>query len=316
MKEFILMALLCIATHGMMAVDTRCVITGTVVERRTLEPFAGIDVLLDGKRVGVTNTHGAFVIEGPDAGDHLVSAIIPEWGTYSAQVHCLLGATNDVRILAWPTAMANISGILAHYALDGNGIDDGPNGWHGTLEGAEPTEDRAGLADRALRFTGATLGVAVPHQARLNKLPLTLSCWIKMDVSCQSNCAFIGKYLVPNGDGWCVFLSDDRFGGGYFTEFFRNSTRSHGAASRDGSWHHIVYTMDSTAGVLYVDDARLPQVVAFKHTVVETENTEPFCIGRTTTLLGEEGFSGAIDDVYLFDHVLSDEERLLLTHAP
>lgn len=304
------------ATHDMMAVDAKCVITGTVVERRTLEPFAGIDVLLDGKRVGVTNAHGAFEIEGLDAGDHLVSAIIPEWGTYSAQVHCLWGVTNDVRILAWPNAMANIRGILAHYALDGNGIDDGPNGWHGMLEGAEPTEDRAGLAYRALRFTGATLGVVVPHQPRLNKLPLTLSCWIKMDASCPPNCAFIGKYLVPNGDGWSVFLSDDRFGGGYFTEFFHNSTRSESARSRDTLWHHVVYSMDSTSGTLYVDGRHASEIVVFRHAVVETENTEPFCIGRTPTLLKEEGFHGAIDDVYLFDHVLSDEERLLLTHAP
>lgn len=265
---------------------------------------------------GGTNAHGAFEIEGLDVGDHLVSATIPEWGTYSVQIHCQEGSANVVRILAWPNAMANIRGILAHYALDGNGVDDGQNGWHGVLEGTEPTEDRSGQAHRALRFTGATLGVAVPHQARLNKLPLTLSCWIKKDPQCPSNGAFIGKYLVPNGDGWCVFLSDDRIAGGYFTEFFRNSTRSEAAVSRDTLWHHVVYSMDSTSGTLYVDGRHASEIVVFRHAVVETENREPFCIGRTTTLLKEEGFQGAIDDVYLFDHVLSEEERLLLSHAP
>jgi len=313
MRPFFCIALLFLTVlQPAAATDTRCTIVGTVVERRTHEPFAGIDVLLDGILAARTNANGEFEIKEVPVGDHNVTAKVPEWGVYSTRLHCEAGAPNVVRIVAWPNTQVNISGILAHYALDGNGADDGPNGWHGELDGAESAEDRFGFVHSALRFTGAKLGVVVQHQARLNKLPLTLSCWIKKDPQCPANCAFIGKYLVPKGDGWSIFLSDDRMGGGYFTEFFQNSTRSHAAMSRDTMWHHVVYTMDSTAGVLYVDDARIPQIVAFNHKVVESSNTEPFCIGRTPTLLTEQGFKGVIDDVYLFDHVLSDEERRIL----
>jgi hypothetical protein len=284
-------------------------ISGRVLERRSHEPFENVAVEVRGVATVYTSATGSFRIPNVQGGLHVMVAHIPEWGDFRLSFMCTGDTSIDV--VCWPTAPVDIKGVLAHYTLDGNGADDGPDGHHGENLGAVPTTDRYGLDGHAMHFDGRS-AIEVPHIERFNQLPLSMSCWIKVDAACDPIAMYIGKYYHPSGDGWCAFLEYGHAVGGYFTQKFGNSSRAQAMFTKDEKWHHIVVTMDTTVTSLYVDGVRISYVIGYASTLKQSSTTAPFRIGSLISSMGTRGLVGSIDDVYIIDHTLTEVEIALL----
>lgn len=316
MKPFLLApSLLLIAAILCPALALPCVaggsaaLFGRVVEKRTHEPFLGVVVELAGTSYWTkTDAQGQFELRNVEAGAYRVVVRIPEWGDFERYVWLQSDSTSNIDVVVWPGLHSDMEGVLAYYPMDGTAEDVGPNVWSGVNNGGTPAIDRNGKSGGAMHFDGRTQRIEVAHRDRLNELPLSVAFWVQAESNVVDPSMWLGKYLHPGGDGWCVFYEYNRICAGYFSDTFRNSARSHAGYSAEGKWHHVVVTMDTLGTVIHFDDARVPQVVAYTSTLTPSKNTEPMYIGYLNSRLSTPGLKGSIDDFYVFDHVLSDEE--------
>src|SRR5207237_268558 len=86
------------------------------------------------------------------------------------------------------------SGLVAHYALNGDAKDKSGNGLHGAFVSTTPIRDRFGKKDRALYFNGLSDRVICGNLSQFNfSGSFTLSAWMKMSGT-QFNQYLVAKY--------------------------------------------------------------------------------------------------------------------------
>jgi len=194
-------------------------------------------------------------------------------------------------------------GLLASYPFNGNAIDASGNGKNGTVYGATLTADRFGNANSAYSFNGTNNYIATTLD-NLAGSELTIAYWFKGNnpqsaVRQQDG----GNYVVA---GWSIpplhLLSNDgTTGNGLALDATSGST------VKDGNWHHVVMTwkQNTTNGFKsYLDGALVAQRNSANVPIPEI-NT-PVLIG---SYLGTGEFTnGALDDVYIYNRVLSPSD--------
>jgi Concanavalin A-like lectin/glucanases superfamily len=203
------------------------------------------------------------------------------------------------------------NGLAAYYPLDGNAIDASGNGMNGTVAGATLTTDRFGSAKSAYQFSGSNW-IQLPDQI-LPVLPseLTLSAWVfagnppftvqqqLMDLTTRrGECGFT---ILPDSSGSWVF----------------------GVHLQSAGWQNIQSPVTPNAWTHLAGTFKQGQYIQFwvNGTLVQS-NSIP---GDTLfTLPGYElnsalgiydwapgpylGFTGAMDDVRIYNRALSSEE--------
>lgn len=75
------------------------------------------------------------------------------------------------------------SGLIAHWELDDNALDSGPNMFHGTANGPVAANDRFGNPNSAYQFNGTSAFVALPTVFTTPPSTVTFSAWFKVPVS-------------------------------------------------------------------------------------------------------------------------------------
>jgi serine/threonine protein kinase len=224
-----------------------------------------------------------------------------------------------IRIAKGPPNL--MDGLLARYGLDGDAKDSSGNGLDGTVNNATPAKDRFGRENRALSFNGLDSSVAIPHHASLNTLPLSISVWFQ---TTAVSGGLVGKYEASNWNGyqvsfqeatgavwpWYVGPSRDVIGGYHAPGETNPNPRFESGPLNDGTWHHVVFTVDDSGGALFVDGA-LRATKAWRGQPAAVTNSLPLMIGE---YLGATNgsFKGLIDDVAIYGRVLSPEEVSLL----
>ena len=145
-------------------------------------------------------------------------------------------------------------GLVSWWSGDGNTIDIGAAGNHGTLEGTATFA--AGLVGEAFSFDGAVENfVRVPNAPSLEPADVTVEGWVRSDGTPGQF-----KYVAAKGAQGCevasyAFYTGDT-GGLFFyvsdgTEFVRSPDA--GVDIWDGEWHHIAGSYDGQLVKLYVD---------------------------------------------------------------
>jgi len=224
-------------------------------------------------------------------------------------------------ILSPATALA---ALVAEYNFSGNPNDSSGNALHGTNNGAALTIDRFGNASSAYSFDGSAT-IEVPHNPLLNATTgeWSMSAWIK---STQ------GEYILGMGGTttgapprYSYFLgafppgSGGRVGAGAWCCDGGEHMTAHAdsAIILDGQWHHIVGTIKNNDNAkLYVDGNLVATDDPSSGTGPWNINVvAPFWIGDVKDAAGGP-FVGVIDDVRLFNHVLSESEVAALYAAP
>ena len=201
-------------------------------------------------------------------------------------------------------------GLVAEYLFNGNALDTSGNGNNATNVTAILTTDRFGNQDRAYDFSDGGM-IVVPDSPSLNpSKEITISCFAKLERApapyTYENCILRKAYNMDAGYIFSMGSSDIelRLDGpglnGSVVLIYK------GSGSLVGSWHHIAasYSSLTKEGKIYLDGNLIMKTnnVSYSFT-----NTGKFLtIG--TRYYDPWFFPGSIDNLRIYNRVLSDEE--------
>lgn len=203
------------------------------------------------------------------------------------------------------------AGLVGYWPFDGSFDDASGNGNHASNQGASLVPDRFGRPDRAVEVgLGRYLRVADSPSLALTQA-FSVAVWIRRDAANYAFAAFVGKdyntaFAVgvysnsdqcPDPDAYrpVVVKVGDRSG------YFDNASFD----CATGEWRHVAVTYDGAAGEmrLYVDGV---PVETRSHHGTLAVSTSPLGIGRDGRW--NDCFEGLLDEIYLYDRVLSETE--------
>jgi hypothetical protein len=215
-------------------------------------------------------------------------------------------------LAASPPMGADLSdGLVAHYPLDANALDRTANHLDGIVNGATPTSDRFGAADRACAFDGMDDEITIPGTENLNFSSggFTLCAWIALTGPNADKCV-VGKHACGTPNGYFLGVTANK------PVFLVGSTdyskeRIYGPPLQaDAAWHFVVGVYDGQIQYLYVDG----QLVAAQALNYDYTTSTLLKIGNlspgTTSCAGSYGmyFGGKVDDVRIYNRALSASE--------
>jgi len=215
-------------------------------------------------------------------------------------------------------------GLVAYYPFNGNADDQSGNGHDGTVYGATLTSDRFGAAGSAYLFDGIDDYICVDYASAFQLPVITISAWVlpTIDLSAATSVATIvgrGEDLVtdraafnllvahpaaPWANGVAVLYEssgggDQAFGTDVYPEM--------------GKWTHIVASRAADGLLSIYSDGSL--IGQWPSTVQPATNCfQDLLIGAywyvptPATAVITNFFTGAIDDVMIFNRALSPDE--------
>lgn len=264
----------------------------------------------------------------------LVKGIFPNTKYYvRAYAITNIGTAYGNQIEFTTTTDADITtGLVAYYPFNGNANDLSGNNNNGTVSGATLTTDRSGTASKAYSFNGTDNYVSVPHNSSLSasSTQLTISAWVKVNQftgSPNKAACILEKASGTSGD-WGLHYQDFdadnsieklRFGG--YT-WYSNTILMQGLHTSTvpalNQWVHIVYTVDRNSGTKYYINGENESGVGIGgNNGVLSPNTSTLYIGKSGTIGGRfiyitgsnyNYFNGAIDDIRIFNKVLTEDQ--------
>ncbi len=224
-------------------------------------------------------------------------------------------------------AQVNLNqGLQAYYPLNGNTNDISGNNNNPIYNNASLTVDRAGNANSAYHFNGIDNYIRIPNNPSLNfSNKISLAVWIKptgfyYDI-CHANSILSkgtasympGNYalrfddaLFTDGQG----CSGDRLKDSVHQNFRGTATplKAYAPFIKKDQWYSLVYTNDGTTARLYVD-CELKYAVNFKENFT---NGGDLFIGKTDDDLFPFWLNGDVDDLRIYDRVLTEKEIFTL----
>ena len=196
---------------------------------------------------------------------------------------------------------------IAHWALD-NDATDSAGAINGTLmNGAEFTTD-AIVGSHALVIDSSRsqyIDFGNPPELPAGRSARSMCGWGKTN-TVAGGWRWIVTYGSP-GTSQAMFIGINGtalYGGGYGDDIFQSNFWEVGV------WHHICLTYDGTTARLYADGIEL--VSAAKNWDLIQSRAH---IGRQVNDIAEF-WDGAIDDVHIYDHALSETEIKKLAAVP
>ena len=207
---------------------------------------------------------------------------------------------------------------VAHWALDegaGTVVGDSAGGHTGTVMGGVGTIWVAGRKGaHALHFNGednhyVDCGTFNPA-AGMNKL--TCAVWAKWDGSTSNWQGVVCKRDTWAANGMMWQMEIDR-GTDMLGVFMWSGGRLYTSEPLlVGEWQHVAFTVDNANNsVLYVDGQAVASSTTFQ---LGTGTSAHLLIGATfyQNATGQDGFNGALDDVYLFNDALTQRQIIKL----
>ena len=200
-------------------------------------------------------------------------------------------------------------GLVAYYPFNGNLQDESGNGYDLTNSGGTFASDRFGNADRALAFDGQEHHAGTTNFDIWNSF--SVSCWVKTDVS---------KDHSGTGEQYCAYGNYPMYppctespgaGVGFKSGIDGISIVEHGPfyqpvkltynANIGNGWNQICFVVENDTGVrLYLNG----KLVAYGTLSDRNKRCMAECLGGTRWGC----FTGSMDDLCIYDRVLSDDE--------
>jgi hypothetical protein len=221
-------------------------------------------------------------------------------------------------------AAPSTDGLVAYYPFDGNASDQSGHGYDGTVYGATLTSDRFGTPGSAYLFDGADDYISVGYTSAFQLPASTLSAWVcpTIDLSAATSVASI----VTRGEDFSTDHASFSLSVMHPTSPWAHGIAAHYENSVDseqffdtgvypaaGTWTHLVASR-ATDGLLtlYSDGLMIGQWSATQ--APATDCLQDLVIGgywyvtNPTTASVTNFFTGAIDDVMIYDRVLLPDE--------
>jgi hypothetical protein len=208
-------------------------------------------------------------------------------------------------------------GLVLHLPFeDGKATDASGLGHVAVVDGATPTEDRAGKANGAMAFDGTADYIVIDPPPKLGTGGLTVSAWIKLIADAAPapgwNSAIVCQDDGNDNDPSRRIFQLSLLGRNLMWHRAMQSTDPAAVELlRPGQWTHVVATFDGREHRLYVD-ARLNDT---RPGTLRASADEPIYIGRKGSDEPTFFFHGAIDDVRVYDRALDEKEVAALHEA-
>jgi hypothetical protein len=199
--------------------------------------------------------------------------------------------------------------LVGWWPFNGNADDESGNGNNGINNGATLTTDRFGNLDKAYQFNNNSINIPLT-QTLVNMSNRTISLWFKSSMNQSGGRLFettnyswgIGCYNSTNFDCWYQ-KSDQAYN--FVGESFQNHNE----------WYNLVYVCDSSnqQKKLYLNG----NLINSGSPVTNSGNPTDYINHYLKIGMGNanESFSGAIDDIGIWNRVLSDCEIKNLYNA-
>jgi hypothetical protein len=244
--------------------------------------------------------------------------------TVNAIVKLTLNTGGVTIIIDWGEEALPRNGLIGEWLFDGNANDTSGNGNNGTVHGATLITDRFGKANNAYCFDGVDDYIDCGSSTVYDiSETITLSGWIKTTdtrAGHDSNTGGNINYSIISKCNGCLWSDEAQaymFGihGGLVQTFF-NATNgldntSYGTKTiNDGKWHLITVTVDSQLSqnqIKIYTDGQFDSEYSSSGTLIKISNSNLF-IGICSLIDNQGWFSGAIDDLRIYNRTLIDSE--------
>lgn len=218
--------------------------------------------------------------------------------------------------VASATAQIPTNGLVAHYPLDGNGLDVSGNDYHATTVTATPTTDRFGNPGSAMNFVAAQQQyLEVPYNAPFTTDSKTVMAWFRSDAGTG---AYHRIVTMPHPNGYSHYQLYMQSGyvvtGASYSAAGWSTITTAPTLVNDNQWHHVTSVIEYLG---YYDNAYNYNVKIYldgqwANTAIHAGSqfmttTDYLQIGRFNSTWGEY-FQGDIDDILFYDRALSDSE--------
>jgi gliding motility-associated-like protein len=221
------------------------------------------------------------------------------------------------------TAQIPTNGLVACYLFNGNANDESGNNNNGTVYGPTLTYDRCSNPNSAFNFNGDFQYISLPPgNFLLNEY--TYAGWIK-----------VSSFPAEGDDGWMIFSPGSSSTGmcqGFSIHTlgeicgisYNIGNNPHGSWAvtppiQTGKWFHIAYTRSYSILKIYINGVLMP----YRHTDIYSpypnnqkanygDSDYSALIGCRSNFKYDDYFQGDIDDLYIYNRPLSNDEILEL----
>ena len=214
---------------------------------------------------------------------------------------------------------------IAYFPFNGNANDESGHGYNGTVVGATITNDRFGNTNSAYIFDGIDDYIYRVYSDTCEIFPtnnpFSVSVWFKTAVSSPVEPKILSTHYAGVGhDGYWVGIENNS--GSILRWSFNAGTQGNDVYSinavNDGQWHHVVGTRTNYKIYMYLDGELQSSGATIDYGAVPYEYKPQFRIGHSHNTGGsldsEYYFNGSIDDIRIYNCLLSDEAIQDLYH--
>ena len=197
--------------------------------------------------------------------------------------------------------------LVAHWTGDNTAVDQTSNGHDGVVSGATYI---SGVVGNAFSFDGVNDSVTVNANPTLEPATLSVSLWVQAKLENHIRLLIDSTHGTGQA-GWALQLNSANnmsFAYGNGTTF-PEVVAAIGIA--DGEFHHVAATLDGTTMRLYIDGI---EESTLAYTGVPTPSGRDIELGFHSSL--NRALDGALDEVRIYDHVLSQGEITRLASVP
>jgi hypothetical protein len=211
------------------------------------------------------------------------------YDSYNPQIY--LGGSGQ------PGSISLGKGLVGRWKFHGNARDVTPYSHNGTVHGATLTDDRLGRSNKAYKF-GSDKYISVPATSTLSPESITVSAWIKPTSSNQA-----GNIVSEGANSYRYRIA----GNGKLELLVHNGPVLYSSTTLPlNQWSQVMFTGDSSGMKLYVNGVESAST-----------STRYYAYGAQSLYIGSyngsgEFFQGAIDDVRIYNRVLSPAEAQAL----
>lgn len=205
------------------------------------------------------------------------------------------------------------SGLVAFYPFNGNANDESGNNLNGTVNGASLTANRFGTTSRAYNFNGTSdfITMGNPPLLQINNT-ITVSGWINCDTfSPTSVKCFLAKADVVNVNRGYLLSQQSNNGtpslaAGCYSSAGLEFSNFVGSTISTNTWIFFTLIIDGKSWKFYQDGNLTHGATTLLSPVniLDDGSLGDLLIGRVQGIF----FDGSIDDIAIYNRVLSDTE--------
>jgi len=202
------------------------------------------------------------------------------------------------------------AGLIAHYPLDSNGNDESGNDFNLSLSNTQFVNSRFGGSAHALEFNGVTSEAVGVHDAKLDPSAISLSFWLKAphpSLGTDSVMSVIGKYITASVNGYIFYIQGPKIIWYYAWGNPNHTFCRIDNIITDDKWHHVVGTADNSGAKLFIDGVQA-NTNSWLGAPGVTTQTAPFTAGFIEPKTQSQHFKGLLDDIRIYNRVLTDKE--------